>query len=62
MCQVPSKVDVTVLLRATSVPICLVILKGQKMPGSQAFFQPLPRFWELNLTVCSMPLLKLNNR
>lgn len=43
-------------------PLKLVILKGQKDLGSQAFFHPVPFFWELNLTVCGTPLLELNHR
>ncbi|KAL7397955.1 hypothetical protein ABVT39_002225 [Epinephelus coioides] len=43
-------------------PIRLVILKGQKIPSSRAFFQPLPRFSELDLLVYGTPLLELNNR
>ena len=39
-----------------------MILNGQKSPGSQAFYQPLPRFRERNLAVCDMPLLELNKR
>lgn len=58
-CQVASEVDLTIPARTAGVPIRLVILKGQKVPGSQAFFQP---FFELNLSVCGTPLLELDNR
>ncbi|CAB1439695.1 unnamed protein product [Pleuronectes platessa] len=39
-------------------PIRLEILKGQRIPGPQAFFQPLPSFRELNLEVCGTPKLE----
>ncbi|KAK9523659.1 hypothetical protein VZT92_017572, partial [Zoarces viviparus] len=61
-CQVASETGMTVPARTAGVPIRLAILKGQKLPSAQAFFQPLPRFGELNLTVCGTPLLEVNNR
>lgn len=61
-CQVASEISVTVPARTVGFPIRLALLKGQKIPGEQAFFQPLPRFLELNLPICGMPLLELNNR
>ncbi len=61
-CQVASEISVTVPAGTVGFPIRLALLKGQKMSGLQAFFQPLPRFLELNLTVCGTPLLELNNR
>ncbi|KAK9525318.1 hypothetical protein VZT92_015149 [Zoarces viviparus] len=61
-CQVASETAMTVPARTAGVPIRLAILKGQKLPSAQAFFQPLPRFGELNLTVCGTPLLEVNNR
>ncbi|KAL7404872.1 hypothetical protein ABVT39_020166 [Epinephelus coioides] len=60
-CQVASEIGIMVPARTVGFPIRLAPLKGQKIPGLQAFFQPLPRFQELNLTVCGMPLLELNN-
>uniref|UniRef100_A0A1A8CCG2 Gypsy retrotransposon integrase-like protein 1 n=1 Tax=Nothobranchius kadleci TaxID=1051664 RepID=A0A1A8CCG2_NOTKA len=44
------------------VPVRLTLMKHQKLPGTQAFFQPSPHFLELNLAVCGTPLLELNNR
>ncbi|KAF0037918.1 hypothetical protein F2P81_010792 [Scophthalmus maximus] len=61
-CQVASEVNLTIPARTAGIPIRLIILKGQKIPGTQAFFQPLPRFGELRLSVCGTPLLELNNR
>ncbi len=61
-CQVASEVSMVVPAQTAGVPIRLALLKGQKMPGLQAYFQPLPHFLELNLTLCGTPLLELNNR
>lgn len=61
-CQVAAENDVTIFPRTAGTPICLVIMKGQKIPGLQAFFQPLPIFTRLNLRVCGTPLLELDNR
>lgn len=61
-CQVLNEVDVTIPARTAGVPIRLIICKGQKLPVSQAFFQPSPRFGEPSLSVCGTPLLEVNNR
>ena len=52
----------TIPARTAGVPIRLVILRGQKSYGSQAFFQPFNCFRKLNLSVCGTPLLELNHR
>lgn len=65
MCPVASKIVLIIPTGAAIFHIHLMILKGQKMLGSQACpcpCKPLPHFWELNLTICAMPLLELNNR
>ena len=61
-CQVASEVDMIIPPRTAGAPIRLEILKGQRIPGPQAFFQPLPSFQELNLAVCGTPLLEINHR
>ena len=61
-CQVASEVDMVIPPRTAGAPIRLEILKGQRLPGPQAFFQPLPPFQELNLAVCGTPLLEVNHR
>ena len=61
-CQVASEFDIVIPARTTGFPLKLVILKGQELKSSPAFFQPLPFFLELHLTVCGTPLLELNHR
>lgn len=61
-CQVTSEVNLTIPPWTAGSPIRLVILKGQQMPGFPAFFQPLPHFWELNLTVYGTSLLELDRQ
>ncbi|KAL2076478.1 hypothetical protein ACEWY4_027942 [Coilia grayii] len=61
-CQVASEFDVVIPARTAGFSLKLVILRGQELPESQAFFQPLPPFLELKLTVCGTPLLELNFR
>ena len=54
-CQTASDFDVTIPARTAGVSVCLMILKEQELQCSQAFFQPAPYFFELNLTVCGTP-------
>ena len=61
-CQVASEFDVVIPARTAGFPLKLAILKGQELKGPQAFFQPLPLFQELSLTVCGTPLLELDHR
>lgn len=61
-CQVASEHDVLIPAMTAGFPLRLVIVKGQELPGSLAFFQPLPRFVGLNLTLCGNPLLELTHR
>ncbi|KAM3612667.1 uncharacterized protein V6R79_012474 [Siganus canaliculatus] len=61
-CQVSAEQDQVIPPRVAGVAIRLVVLKGQRPPRSQAFFQPLPQFHRLKLTVCGNPMLEMDNR
>ena len=60
-CQTAREFDVAIPARTAGVSVHLMIRKGQELQCSQAFFQPAPYFFELNLTVCGTPLLELTN-
>lgn len=61
-CHVASEFDVVVPARTAGFPLRLVVVKDQQLPSSQAFFQPLKPFVDLDLAVCGTPLLEVTNR
>lgn len=46
-CQTASEFDLVIPARSAGTPVRLMILKGQKLHSTCAFFPPLPYFWEL---------------
>lgn len=61
-CQVVNEWEAVIPAKTLGVPLGFNLKLGQSLSGSQAFFQPSPKFYDLGLMVCEYPLLEKINR